>query len=209
MLQTGYRFVEACALMPMMFVPQNRENAVMCTGAQAETLAAHALRWRDVTCVYLREKPIRPLSAPNDPIFKDKGKRVIVTHTPPVGSCSAILTTPGEDPDPYLGALTADGVCCVSRYDVDEVQPMFWHMRRLFRAIVPWRDFIPQELYGVLACPRGKPEVRRDAPTSAKRMNRQYVTGVMLNFAQEELPMVYGPPSVKTDKAPPPKATHG
>ncbi len=198
MVPTGYRFIEACALLPMLFVPADRENSVMCTGAQAETLAAHALRWRDVKCVYLREKPIRPLSAPNDPILKDK--RIVITATPPVGSCSAVLTTPGEDPDAFLSALTADGIICVSRYEVTEVQPMLWHLRRLFpRTVLPWRDHIPQELYGALASPRGLPQRRREPPTSARRLSPAYIRN-LLTFARDEMPLVFGTVSGKTDK---------
>jgi hypothetical protein len=208
MQQMGYRFIEACALLPMLFVPQNRQNAVFCTGAQAETFAAHCLRWRDVNCVYLREKPIRPLAERDDPIFKDKTKQIIVAAMPPVGSCAAVLTSPGEDPDAYLGALAADGVVCVTRYDVTEVQPMLWHMRRLFpRSVIPWREYLPQEIYGAIASPRGVPTQQRSPPQSAKRLNNQYLKA-MFNFGQDELPMVFGGMSGKKDTAAPGKTSH-
>ncbi len=199
-MQTGYRFVEACALLPMLFVPEDRENSVFCTGAQAETLAADCLRWRDVKCVYLTSAPIRPV-LPNptkSPELKDK--RIVITPKPPVGSCAAVLTTPGEDPDQYLHALRADGIICVSRYDIAEVQPMFWHMRRLFpRSVVPWREYLPAELYGALASPNGAPQRKRNPPGGAKRLSPAHIRS-MQTFAADELPMVFGPMSDKKDR---------
>lgn len=196
-MQTGYRFIEACALLPMLFVPRDRENTVLCTGAQAETLAADCLRWRDVTTVYLTSAPIR-FDPSKAPVFKDK--RLIVNPKPPVGSCAAVLTTPGEDPDPYIHALKPDGIICVSRYELSEVQPMLWHLRRLFpRSVVPWREFLPQEIYGALASPKGVPRRYRNPPGGAKRLNESHLRS-MLTFAADELPVVFGPASAKTDK---------
>lgn len=192
----AYRFVEACALLPMLFVPCNRDNAVFCTGAQAEALAADCLRWRDVKTVYLTAPPIR-LDPSRSPVLKDK--RIVVASKPPVGSCAAVLTSPGEDPDLYLHTLTADGIVCVSRDVVAEVQPMLWHMRRLFpKSVVPWREFLPQELYGCLASPAGVPKRQRNVPGGAKRLNDGHVK-LMLTFAADEIPLVFGAQSGKTD----------
>ncbi len=182
----------------MLFVPPGRENTVLCTGAQAETLAADCLRWRDVTCVYLTTAPIR-LDISKAPALKDK--RLIVNPRPPMGSCSAVLTTPGEDPDPYLQALTPDGVVCVSRYSIAEAQPMLWHMRRLFpKRVMPWREFLPAELYGALASPSGCPQRQRNPPQGAKRISLKHLA-TMCAFAQDEMPLVFGPESVKKDTA--------
>lgn len=196
-LAPAYRFVEACALLPMLFVPEGRDNAVFCTGAQAESLAADCLRWRDVKCVYLTSPPIR-LNPNRSPVLKDK--RIVVAPKPPVGSCAAVLCSPGEDPDLYLHTLTADGIVCVSRDRVVDVQPMLWHMRRLFRGVVPWREFTPEELYGCLASPKGTPKQLRNAPNGAKRLNNGYIKA-MLTFAADEVPIVFGAQPIKTDAA--------
>ncbi len=199
MQQTGYRFVEACALLPMLFVPQNRDNAVFCTGAQAETLAADCLRWRDVTCVYMTSPPIRPVIP--DPVKHPelKDKRLVIASKPPLGSCSAVLTTPGEDPDAYIQALRPDGIICVSRYALEDVQPMLWHLRRIFpRSVIPWREYLPAHLFGAIASPKGVPQKHRKPPAGAKRLNEPYIR-CMLTFGADELPMVFGPPSGKTD----------
>ncbi len=195
----AYRFVEACALLPMLFVPPNRDNAVFCTGPQAEALAADCLRWRDVKTVYLTSPPIRPVLP--DPTKRPelKDKRIVVAQKPPLGSCSAVLTSPGEDPDAYISTLTPDGIVCVSRDVVTEVQPMLWHMRRLFpKHVTPWREFMPQELYGCLASPIGVPKRLRGIPGGAKRLNDGHVRA-MMTFAADEVPMVFSGQSGKTD----------
>ncbi len=199
MQQTGYRFVEACALLPMLFVPPNRDNTVFCTGAQAETLAADCLRWRDVTCVYLTSPPIRAVlpDPVKHPTLKDK--RLVITPTPPIGSCSAVLTTPGEDPDQYLQALRADGVICASRYGIGDFSTLLGHMRRLFpKSVIPWREYLPAELYGTLASPKGVPTRYRKPPGASKRLNDAHIRCLM-SFAQDELPVVFGSSSAKTD----------
>ena len=197
-MAVAYRFVEACALFPMLFVPSDRDNVVFCTGPQAELLAADCLRWRDVKTVYLTSPPTRPV-LPNPvkaPELKDKR---LVVGTPPVGSCAAILTSPGEDPEPYLAALRSDGVVCATTTKVADVQPMLSRMRKLFpKGCMPWREFLPEEIYGCLACPMGAPRRSRGVPKGAKRLSNGYISA-MLIFAGDEVPMVLSAPSGTTD----------
>lgn len=183
----------------MLFVPPNRDNAVFCTGAQAEALAADCLRWRDVKTVYLTSPPTRPVLPNPEKSPELKDKRIVVAQKPPLGSCSAVLTSTGEDPDTYLSTLTPDGIVCVSRDNVTELQPMLWHMRRLFpKHVLPWREYLPNELYGCLASPISVPKRLRGVPKGAKRLNNGFIQA-MLTFAADELPLVIAPSSVKTD----------
>jgi hypothetical protein len=199
----GYRMIEALALLPILYLPREQQNVILCTGSSAELLAADVLRWRDIAAVYLLKPPAQPLT---DPSQKEPrtDKRVIV-GTPPIGTCTAVLTSPGEEPDAYLGFLAKDGVICVSRYGSGELRPFLAHMRTLFpRGILPWREFLPQELYGCLASPAGVPKRVREPPGGARRLNATYIKTIF-SFGADEMPIVFGsskPPALVTAGSP-------
>lgn len=170
------RLVESCALLTLIHVPA-RPNTVSCSGPLAEVLAADVLRWPDVVTVYLREPP-RML----------KDKRLVVA-APPVGSCDAVICSPNEDPTLFLHALKRDGVINVSTALVDRVGPLYLGMQQLFRRITPWREWMPEPLYGVLASPGGKVERRRHPPASAKRLSSSYLP-CLFTFGKDELSLI-------------------
>lgn len=185
-----YRFVEACALLPMLYVAKEPPNSVFCVGSQAELFATDVLRWRDVSRVYLLDPPAR---------LRDKR---IVVGQPPVGSCSVVLSSPDEPPDRFIFALSPKGVLCASTIanDPAKVGPFLRHMRQLFpRSIVPWREYlIPEVLYGVLASPSGAPKQVRNVSGGALRLNDHYLK-CLFTFGADELPLVFGPQTNKTE----------
>ena len=180
-----HRFVEACALLPMLYVPSARKNSVYCTGPLAELFATDCLRWRDVERVYVPETPLR---------LRDN--RVTVGK-PPVGSCSVVVVSPDENPEPYLFALAKDGVVNVCTRSVDLAAPMLKHLRSLFpRSVVPWREHTPDVLYGAMASPSGAPKRLRNPPGGARRLTAQYLP-CLFTFGADETTLIFGAPAPK------------
>ncbi len=186
-MPNAYRFIEACALLPMLYVPPSEANAILCLGTHAEKLAADCLRWRDVSKVYMLSTPI---------ILRDKRVEV---NLPPAGSCAAVLTSPDEPAEIHTAALKADGVFCASTLNLIAVSAMLRQVRALFpRAVTPWRDYLPEPMFGALASPRGVPTRKRSPPTSARHLTDKYLP-CLFTFAADETPLVFGPP---VDKKP-------
>jgi hypothetical protein len=64
-------------------------------------------------------------------------------------------------------------------------------------------------MYGVLASPSGAPKRLRNPPGGARRLTQQYLPCLFV-FGADEVPLVFGPVSAKTDTPPVPVgATHG
>lgn len=188
------RFVEACAMLPMLHVPTG-SACVLCAGPFAETLAADVLRWQDVHRVLLHEAPQH---------LRDR--RIEVIRDAPVGTCQAVLVSPDTDPEPYISALAPRGVLSASTGYLDRVAPFYANLRGLFSSIVPWREHLPGPLYGALASPGGKPVRYRQPRQSAKRINRQFIASLFL-FGSDEIPSVFGRrdlPGPATKALPPP-----
>ncbi len=189
-MPTGHRFIEACALLPMLYVPVDEPNTILCIGTHAEQMATDCLRWRDVTKVYLLSVPI---------ILRDKRVEV---NLPPAGSCSAVLTSPDEPADAHAAALRANGVYAASTLHPAAVGPMLRAVRALFpRAVTPWRDYLPEPMYGALASPRGVPTRQRSPPAGARHLSDKYLP-CLFTFAADETPLVFGPPMDKKPATP-------
>jgi hypothetical protein len=183
-----YRFVEACALLPMLHVERAPPNTIYCVGPQAETLAKDVFRWRDVARVYLNDPPL----ALRDPR--------LVIGPPPVGSCSAVLLSPEVQPDPFIYALSPKGVISVSTMELNKVGPLMRHMRQLFpRSVVPWREYLlPEVLFGVLASPSGAPKRIRQPPGGAIRLSEKYIP-CLFTFGADEARLVFGEQPAKKE----------
>lgn len=192
------RFIEACALLPMLHVSPEPPNVVLCLGSYAEKFAGDCLRWRDITKVHVLAPPA---------FLRDKR---LVIGAPAPGSCAAILTSPDEPGDAHTNLLRADGIYCASTLDPAKVPVMLRRMRTLFpKSVVPWRDYLPEVIFGALASPRGAPHRRRDPPQGAKHLSKQYLP-CLFTFAADETPLVFGPPEATKASAPtPPEAARG
>ncbi len=177
-----HRFVEACALLPLLHVSPVGPTTVLCLGSHAEKFAADCLRWRDVQKVHL-------LVPPALAILRDKRVEVGV---PVTGTCSAVLTSPDENGDAFTGSLKPDGIYCVSTLDPSKTQALLQQVRKLFpRNVVPWRDHLPETIFGALASPRGAPQRKRDPPGGARHLHAKYMP-CLFTFAADETPLVFG-----------------
>jgi hypothetical protein len=193
------RLIEACALLPLLHVAAG-ETVVACSGPQAEVFAAEVLRWPDVVTVYIRTQPR---------LLKDKRLRVV---PPPVGSCDVVICSPNEDPTPVLHALNSDGVLSASTAIIDRVPALMEAMRALFRSPTPWREWLPEPLYGALASPSGTRVTRqRHPPPAVQRLSAQYLP-CLFTFGKDELPLMlprdrHGKPPQQSHQRPKPGAT--
>ncbi len=186
-----YRLIEACALLPMLHVAREPPNHVFCVGPQAETFAKDVLRWRDVERVYLIDPPL---------LLRD---RKVVIGAPPVGSCSVVLLSPEQKPDPFIYALSPKGVLCASTMELNKIASLMSHMRHLFpRSVVPFREYVlPEVLYGVLASAHGAPRRIRPPPGGSIRLSEQYLP-CLFTFGADEVRLLFGPPAEKEPVAP-------
>ncbi len=190
----AYRFIEACALLPMLHVPPDKQNVVLCVGSHAEQFATDCLRWRDVTKVHLLAAPM---------LLRDKRVEI---GLPRPGSCAAVLTSPDEPADVHAAALLPEGVFCVSTFGPTKVQALMRGVRALFpQSVAPWRDHVPEVLFGALASPRGAPRRKRNPPQGVRHLSAKYLP-CLFTFAADETPLVFGPPPAKPEAA---GATHG
>lgn len=191
------RFIEACALLPMLHVAPNQQNVILCLGSNAEKFAADCLRWRDVVKVHVLAPPA---------FLRDKRLEI---GPPAPGSCSAILTSPDEPAEVHTNTLKPDGIFCASTLDPLKTQVMLRQIRALFpKSVVPWRDYLPEVIFGALASPRGVPKRMREPPQGARHLSSKYIP-CLFTFAADETPLVFGPPEATKVSAPTPEAARG
>lgn len=191
-MTVGVRVVEACALLPMLHIAAAAKPTVYCTGTHAEICAADICRWPDVSRVYLRDPPLQ---------LRDR--RVTVGAAPPA-SCQLVITSPNEDPSPFLYALAPTGLLCASADIPEQAAALFAGLRQLFRAVMPWREWTPDPLYGALVTPAaGKIARQRHPPAGARRLTAQYLP-CLFTFGKDELPLVFphGRPQPAAEPAP-------
>jgi hypothetical protein len=179
------RLVEALALLPLLFLPVGA-TTVYAVGPLAEALARDALRWRDTQKVYLLEPPTS---------LRDK--RVEVGR-PAAGTCDAVLLSPDLDPLAHLFALAPHGVVNAAVSNPAKAPALFSALRQVFprdgeqARTLPWREYLPAPLFGMLASPGGKPSRMRPPPKGTARLTPQYLP-VLFTFGKDELPLVLGP----------------
>jgi hypothetical protein len=174
-----HRLVEALALLPMLHAPKGRETVVACLGPAADLMAADVLRWRDVVAVYSD----RPLS------MRD---RRVQTGAAPAGKCHVVALSPGQPLDAGVGLLTPDGVLNASAPTEDLAPAFLAKARGTFpRRVKPWREYLPEPMFGALMSPGGAPERQRDPPGGAKRLSAQYLP-CLFTFGADEVGSVFG-----------------
>ena len=175
-----HRLIEALALLPMLHAPQGRDTVVACLGPTADLTAADVLRWRDVAAVYSD----RPLSV------RDRRVR---QGPPPAAGCHVVVLSPGQAVADGAALLTPDGVLNATAPGEDRAAAFLAQAREAFpRRIKPWREYLPEPLFGALMSPAGAPERRRNPPGGAKRLSAQYLP-CLFTFGADEVGMVFGP----------------
>lgn len=173
----GPRLMESMAMLPILHAKKG-PLIVAAAGPMAEDLAREALRWREVSTVYL-------LAAPKH--IKDK--RIQVVAPIPHGKIDVMLISPEQRADPWLSALAPGGII-----NVASVQPSRWKelsqsLKDATGSATPWRNWLPTPIYGALAQnSQDKPRRMRQPPKGAKHLSPQYLP-VLFTFSKDELPL--------------------
>lgn len=188
-MDSGARLVEACALLPVLYLPTGGKLTVACLGPQEEVLAAEVLRWPDITTAWVSATPR---------LLRDKRLRVGV---PPVNSCDAVIASPGTDPAPILHALKPDGILNASANEACAAK-LLVSLRTIFPYVLPWRQWLPEPLYGALCCADEAPAQHRQPPRGARNLNRRYLPSLFA-FGSDEVPLAL-PPHAKPPVDPEP-----
>jgi hypothetical protein len=174
-----HRFVEAQALLPMLHVPQLPGRQVAVAGPYAEVMAAEVHRWPDVSVIYLLEKP-RQVS----------GKKY--KHVEELPEVDAILLSPEQDPSLWFKHLKQGGIIQATTTKGDRWNALSRRMRELVGNSVPWREHLPEVLYGVIGHKGGTSARRvRRPPKAALRLTDSYLP-CLFTFGKDELSLALG-----------------
>lgn len=180
-----HRLVESQALLPMLHVPQMSGRQVATVGPYAEVMAAEVHRWPDVSDIFLLEKP-----------KKVSGKKYqYVEELPEV---DAILLSPEQDPSLWFKHLKNGGIIQATTSRPDRWNALLRRVRELSGNAVPWREYLPEPLYGVIGHKGGTSARRvRRSPKAALRLTDSYLP-CLFTFGKDELPLVLGtnPPTM-------------
>lgn len=176
----GPRYVEACALLPMLHTPVQK-NIVACVGPHAELLASDCLRWHDVASVILLEPT------------KIKDRRVRVERLLPAAGLDVLIVSPDVSPEPYLAALKPGGVANASTLDPEKTPGLLARLRKALPSVKPWREYLPEPMFGALVSSEELALVRRP-PVGAVRISGPWLP-CMFTFGRDEMKLVLPPPA--------------
>lgn len=179
------RFDEAAALLPMLYASPAKKNRVAVAGVpgQDAEVAAEALRWRDVSNLYLLNEP------------KDlKDRRIEVVEQIP--EVDVLISLPGSDHTKHLGSLAKDGIVNAMVNNASAWGQLRRDFSVRFGTAVPWREYLPEPFHGVLAKNGSKPQQTRPVPGKAKRLSKQYLPCLFV-FGKDEMPVAFTQPQAK------------
>jgi hypothetical protein len=155
-------------------------TTVVVAGPAASLLAAEALRWRDT---------VKILTATALPEVKDK--RVEIYKELPKLCAEVVLLSPDQAPEPWMPALKPGGVIQVSTYDEKLISSLRAKIRDLTGSAVPWREYTPAVLWGVIGCLGSSPRRVRRPPEGTRRITERFLPSVF-SFGKDEIQLVFG-----------------
>ena len=170
-----HRFAEASALLPILHArPGTLRVAVL--GPFAGLMAGNALRWRDTAEV---------LTFTELPEIQDRRVKVINALDP--ASVDVVLLSPEQLPgDKLIQALKPGGVLSTLTLEPEKWRGLTVALRKGIGSATPWREHLPQPLFGVLGCVGGPCKRLREPPPSARRLTLQYLP-CLFTFGKDEL----------------------
>jgi hypothetical protein len=186
----GPRLFESVVMLPILHAP-NGQLVVACAGPMAEDMAAEALRWREVVTCYLMAPP-----------RKLRDRRIQVVTPLPLNACHVVCLTPEQDPKSWLRHLAKGGVICASSVIPAKWGPMRADLAEQMGNATPWRNYLPQPLYGCLAANQPEKVTRiRQPPKGAKHLSSGYLPS-LFTFAKDEMPVAFTRQTAKVSAAP-------
>ena len=174
-----HRLAEVAALLPLLHVKPG-PTTVAVFGPLSPLMAAEVLKWRDTVAV---------LTLIELPTIKDRRVKIVEKLEP--ASCDAILLSPEHLPQaPILATLKPGGVIQAITLEPDKARAQATTMKSLMGSVTPWREYLPQPCWGVMACLGGSCKRLRQPPAGAKRLSAQYLP-CLFTFGKDELGLVF------------------
>lgn len=172
-----HRLIEASALLPFLYAKKGRIT-VGAVGVLDDRMGPHMLQWRDVEKLVLTRKlPIRD-------------SRVEIVQQLPEGKIDLLLLSPEQTPQLFVKSLAPGGVIQATSADPGKLINFKDFLKTHLGNAVPWREYLPTPLYGVMAKNAAdKPVRERNPPPSAKRITKQYLP-CLFTFGKDELGIV-------------------
>lgn len=172
-----HRLIEASALLPFLHAKRGRLT-VGAVGVLDDRMGPHVLQWRDTEKLILTRKlPI------ND-------NRVEVVQQLPDGKLDLLLLSPEQNPQLFLKALAPGGVIQATSADPKRLIQFKDFLKQNLGNAIPWREYLPTPLYGVMAKNSAEKPVReRNPPPSTKRITKQYLP-CLFTFGKDEIGII-------------------
>lgn len=172
-----HRLIEASALLPFLYAKKGKIT-VGAVGVLDDRMGPHMLQWRDVEKLVLTRKvPIRD-------------SRVEIVQQLPEGKLDLLLLSPEQNPQLFIKALAPGGVIQATSADPGKLIRFKDFLKTHLGNAVPWREYLPTPLYGVMAKNAAdKPVRERNPPPSAKRITKQYLP-CLFTFGKDELGII-------------------
>lgn len=170
------RLAEVLGMLPILHAPLDSSRlTVAVAGNLSSMLVEEARRWPDIGTIYT------PYPATS------KDARIEQTPQLRPGSVDVMLLSPGMGPLPFLPALRPGGLVQVSTYDEALWGPLRRRLMQDAGAAVPWRENLPQPIYGALGrLGKATPKRCRKPPKTAARLNESYLP-CLFTFGKDEL----------------------
>lgn len=172
-----FRYAEAAAMVPLLHVPPG-PTVILVAGVLAPVMAADSLRWRDTVKV-LTDIPITI----ND-------SRISVGKADP-GSVDVVLLSPEMDPEPFVSLLKKGGIIQASTYLDARVGTLRKKIKDLTGGSVPYREYLPENLWFVIGASGSTPKRQRKPPDGARRITERFLPA-LFSFGKDEIPLVFG-----------------
>lgn len=178
-----HRFAEVAAMLPLLHV-RTGPTVVAAVGPAAAIMVAEALHWRDTVRVLV-------VAA-----VKVNDRRIEVVPKLEPGSVDVLLLSPDQAPEPWTPAVRSSGVVQAMTMDAGRLPTLKRQMKALTGNATPWREHLPQPVYGVLSLvgSTSAPKRLREPPPAAKRLSAKYLPCLFV-FGRDELALAFSPPS--------------
>lgn len=158
-------------------------TTVLLVGPLAALMAPEALRWRDTTEVWtdvpLPIKDSRIKLIPDDKAFSL------------VNKIDVLLLSPEIAPELFISVLKNGGIVQASTFDDTKVNALRTNIKTLTGSAVPWREYVPAPLWGMIGCLGSSPRRVRRPPEGAKRITERFLPA-LFSFGKDEIPLVFG-----------------
>ncbi len=180
-----YRYAESLALVPLLHAKPG-PTTILIVGPLAPLLVPEALRWRDTVAVWT-DTPVN---------IKDSRIKLIPTNDKAftlVNTIDVLLLSPEIDPALFAPVLKKGGIMQASTFDENKIGSLREKVKTLTGSAVPWREYVPAPLWGMIGCVGSTPRRVRKPPDGARRVTERFLP-VLFSFGKDEVTLIFGKP---------------